>query len=467
VGRGACSSSTSCRYQSWLSAANVTGPADGTICPWPLPFVVDPCGRRAVAASVPQVYSQFFCPSEFTTKVQFDVREANQRLFTLRVLPNESSIENYVQCGNTFQSVAAIEHVPCTGLQTFYATNNLLLIFECEDAAGCSFYVDFTGSCSYYGVDEVLVLSYVGLVLGAILVLFGLGLIVANFALRLLMKKLVVAMSIMAAVLGGATLAQWATMLRALGLDTSVWTTMLQVATAFSLCSSAAHTLLILIQLCLMFQWVYAHYRAQPKTDPNVLRRVKLVFVLLSVLALLLLGAALGMIIWPVRNGGFSAAAASDDSRTLAQVIVVGIQLSMEIISATVFVVYAGLLIKASSGAEKRATTTKLLFILIVVIATALTSLAFFTYFLMMSNADLPVKFLLPPFLAVSSVPLGIAGLFFVYLTTPIPVTVILSVLASNLAERRSAASTLDGDLVRSGSRPLLSDADYQDKYDL
>ena len=412
------------------------------------------------------MYTQFFCPGVVVTKVFFDAREANRRRFTTRVISGLRGLENYATC-NTFPSVATIPSVPCTGPRTYMSTSNLSVVFECEDPLGCSFFVDFIGSCTFWATDSVRYMSYAGLVLGALLVLFGLAMVVANFAARLYMRKLVVLMFALGVLMGGVTLAQWAVMLRVVDTDTAAWTQMLETSTIFLLCTATSYALLILIQFCLMYQWVYAHYRAERKADASVLKRVKVVFVVLTVVALLLLGASLAILLWPMQNGGFSANAAQDDNRTMAQIVVICIEQVAELVSAVVFLVYAGLLIKANVGAAKRATSSKLLLIMIVVIVVALTSLAFTIYLMVMKFSVLLVEFLLPSFLSADDVSVGLAALVFVYVMLPVPVLVILAVLASDAAEKRVEATALDETAPSTAYVPLLAEGDYKDKYDL
>jgi hypothetical protein len=106
-------------------------------CPKLISYSLDPVSNRQNAFAL--VLSQAFCPPRFRTKIKFEAREANGRVFKTHVFVGTTELVKYVN-GAPFEEGFEIAASACTGRINLVVDDNVTVIFECQDPKACQMY---------------------------------------------------------------------------------------------------------------------------------------------------------------------------------------------------------------------------------------------------------------------------------------------------------------------------------------
>ena len=361
------------------------------------------------------------------------------------------------------------------------ADENVTAFFECLDPVGCDMHYDFQGSCAFVMTSEAAILAGFGIFLNALLVLGGVVLLVANLWLKIKVKKLILTILVCSLLLGVFGVVFWTTVF--LQTDTDAFavnfrTLIYAGATAMQVMLMLA----VLIQLALSYQWVSAVERRKGSTTPALLR-MRIVLVVVAFVILLLFGAALGVIYWPLESSSADLALyfVAQKNRKTVSLSISTANFVIQLVVAVIFIVYAVQIVRSEQRQSKTLRNSiRVLVVLLTLAVLVLASIVVGLSFAMMDSSRSAVGLKYIPTGAV--VPETLTGvllfLFFYLLPLTVPYLLILWIIASGFREskmlkRDALAPKFESLSDGSKAIPILSDQDEgqhwmdDDKYHL
>jgi hypothetical protein len=359
----------------------------------------------------------------------------------VHVFDSTEQIQRYIDCVGAYETALNFSNVFCLpgGAQTFMIRDkeNVTLLMECLDARGCDVHYQFRGSCAFFGTEQVRVIAIFGILLSVGLMLGGIALFVANGALKLKAKKVVIAIILSCVLAGIFGILTWVAILLqcntdALALDFDGLAKLTQVGVQVQL------MFMLFVHFLLLYQWAFAVYLINE--NEKSFRIISVVLVSLAVVVVLITATSIGVVFWRMDISSLEAYLRDLSTRNIVTLALYLLTYVIELVLCVIFIVYAYRILGSDKGRSKnRRMGIRLLLILVVMVSMILISLGVSLYYISVRGDVFTLGLMyFPGGTAFTSEAFGVAFFVFVYLAPLlVPLYVVLGTICAGFCDSK------------------------------